>query len=260
MNIGLSSACFYPYIETENSIPLMKKYGFNMGEIFFNTPSEYEYEFVQKIYEQKMEYSFEINSLHAFCAPFEPFLFDRYKRRRKDMLVYYKAICKACKQLNAKCYTFHGMRYLDYNTLDKEFIIDIYNELTYIASEEGIKLAQENVSWCMSSNLEFLTMIKENCKYPINFTFDIKQAYKANIEPEKYIYTMGKELINFHVNDRDENHLCLLPGNGTVDYSSISEALKKVGYDGNAIIEVYRENYDTAEEIIESKIFLKSVL
>ena len=41
MDIGLSSACFYPDLHTENSIGKMKELGFNHGEIFLNTWSEY---------------------------------------------------------------------------------------------------------------------------------------------------------------------------------------------------------------------------
>jgi len=49
MDIGLSSACFYPNLHTENSIRKMKELGFNDGEIFLNTPSEYEEEFLKVI-------------------------------------------------------------------------------------------------------------------------------------------------------------------------------------------------------------------
>ncbi|MBC8063159.1 MAG: sugar phosphate isomerase/epimerase [Clostridiaceae bacterium] len=260
MQIGISSACFYPKVETENSILLMKELGFDLGEIFLNSPSEYEYDFVEKLHEQKLKHNFKINSVHAFCAPFEPFLFDRYERRRKDMLIYFRAMCKACKQLDANSYTFHGMRNIEFTGLDKDFVIDIYNELTYIANETGIKLAQENVSWCMSSNLDFLKMIKEKCKYPIFFTLDLKQAYKANKVPLEYINLMGKELVNLHINDKDEEHVCLLPGNGNIDYSILSKELSEIGYNGNAIIEVYNENFLTYDEIIKSKKLLMNVL
>ena len=260
MQIGISSACFYPKVETENSVPLMKELGFELGEIFLNSPSEYEYDFVQRIYEQKLKYDFKINSVHAFCAPFEPFLFDRYERRRKDMLLYFKAICRACKQLHANSYTFHGMRNIEFRGIDKDFVIDIYNELTYIAAEAGIKLAQENVSWCMSSDIDFLTMIKEKCRYPLFFTLDLKQDYKANKFPRDYIKIMGKELINLHINDRDEENVCLLPGHGDIDYTILSKDLYEIGYKGNAIIEVYNENFKTYDEIKKSKKLLMSVL
>jgi len=260
MQIGISSACFYPYVETEYSIPLMKEIGFDLGEIFLNSPSEYEYDFVQKLKEQKVKHNFKVNSVHAFCAPFEPFLFDRYERRRKDMLIYFRAICRTCKQLEANSYTFHGMRNIEFRGLDMDHVIDVYNELTYIAGEAGIKLAQENVSWCMSSELNFLTTIKERCRYPLFFTLDLKQAYKANKLPTDYINIMGTELVNLHINDRNEGHVCLLPGNGDIDYALLSKSLLGVGYKGNAIIEVYNENFKTYEEIKKSKELLMSIM
>lgn len=45
MKIGLSSACFYPDVLTEDSIKLIKDIGFTSGEIFLNSNSEYEEEF-----------------------------------------------------------------------------------------------------------------------------------------------------------------------------------------------------------------------
>jgi sugar phosphate isomerase/epimerase len=260
MEIGLSSASFYPMIETEDSIKLIKSLGFNTGEIFLNTPSEYEEEFIKLLVEKKQKYNFNINSIHSFSSSFEPYLFDSYKRRAKDMLNYYKKICKAGNMLGATCYTFHGMRYANLNTLNIKTIIEKFNELTYIASEEGIKLCQENVSWCMSSELEYLNILKENCKYPLYFTLDIKQAYKSGIAPSKYIDIMGKKISNFHINDRDEEHSCLLPGKGNVNYLELVNNLKKIGYNGKGIIEVYSENYKCYDDLIKAKEFLNKVL
>lgn len=260
MKIGLSSASFYPEVNTEDSIKLMTDIGFNSGEIFLNTPSEYEEEFIYKLLEEKNKYKFDITSIHCCSSQYEPFIFDKYKRRREDMLVYYKKLCKAAKLLGASCYTFHGMRFADINTIDRKFITEIYDELSYISLEQGIKLAQENVSWCISSNLEFIKLLNEECKYPVYYTLDIKQAYKAFIEPEKYIEAMGKNIINFHVNDRDKEHICLLPGKGDVDYGKIISLLHSMEYDGMAIIEVYRENYTYYNEIFESKEFLLKLL
>ena len=162
-------------------------------------------EFVKVLLEKKELYEFNVNSVHAFSSSFEPYLFDKYDRRRKDMLKHFKNVCRAAKILGASCYTFHGMRYTDFNDLDTKFVIDIYNELSYIAMDSGIKLAQENVSWCMSADLKFLTLLSEKCRYPIYFTLDLKQAYKTNVPLEKYINIMGNNIVNLHINDRDEN-------------------------------------------------------
>jgi len=41
MEIGMSSACLYPKVPIEESMSVMKSLGFNAGEIFLNTYSEY---------------------------------------------------------------------------------------------------------------------------------------------------------------------------------------------------------------------------
>lgn len=257
MEIGLSSASFYPLVNTEDSIKIIKELGFEVGEIFLNSTSEYKTEFIKLLVDQKEKYEFKINSVHGFSSSYEPFLFERYKRRRDDMMIHFKNICMAAKQLGAKFYTFHGMRNTDINHLNMDFVIEIYNELTYIAAEEGIMLAQENVSWCMSHDLNFLGEIKEKCKYPLGFTLDIKQAYKAEIDPVYYIKLMKDSIVNFHINDRDQNNICLLPGKGNVNFEKIAKELGKVGYEGNGIIEVYRDNYTDYSELAESSKLLK---
>lgn len=260
MQIGLSSASFYPDINTEDTIELMKKIGFDCGEIFLNCTSEYEKGFIDKLVEKKNKCGFNVISVHCFSSSFEPYLFDSYKRRVSDMMCQYKAVLRAAKMLGASYYTFHGARLQDMDLNNIKHIMDIYKMLSYTALEHGIKLCQENVSWCMSSNLEFLSMLKEECKSEIYFTLDIKQAYKAGVDPLKYIGVMGKDLKNLHLNDRDDNHVCLLPGHGNVDFGSIKEGLEAVNYCGSGIIEVYKENYSTYEDIYIAKNFAEKFI
>lgn len=257
MKVGLSTASFYPNYKLEDSMEIIKKLGFDVAEVFLNSPSEYEEDFIKKLVEIKQNLNLQINSVHGFSSSFEPFLFDRYKRRRDDMFVYFKKICKAAKLLGANCYTFHGMRLLDRKNLNEDLVIDIYNKLTYTALEMGIKIAQENVSWCMSSDLNYLYFLKEKCKYDLFYTFDIKQAYKAYVKPNEYLKIMGKDLINLHLNDRDKDHVCLLPGNGEVKYNEIFNNLKDIDYSGNGIIEVYSENYKDIKELKMAKEYIE---
>lgn len=263
MEIGISSACFYPDFELEKSIGTMKKIGFNSGELFLNTYYEYSDKILNKLIEEKEKNNFDIKSLHFFSSMYEPYLFDHYKRRRKDALKVFKEICKATNKLGAKSYTFHGMRKSDLDYTNKKKILDIldiYNELSYIARENNIYLSQENVSWCMSSDLYFLELLKKHIKYEIKYTCDIKQAYKSGESPAKYIDVMGENLINFHINDRNEEKICMLPGKGNVNYNEIINKLKSVNYKGPLIIEVYRENFKKYEELKEVKDFLEKNL
>lgn len=260
MEIGLSSACFYPDVKLEDSISFMKGLGFNSGEIFINTFSELESNFLSIMKEEKDKHNFNVHSVHFFSNMFEPFLFDSYKRRREDTIKIFKKMCIAGKTLGAKSYSFHGMRIGDFNYINKALILDVYNELCYIAGEHNIKLAQENVSWCMSSDLRFLSLLKDKLKYPVYYTFDIKQAYKANNDPLDYLDIMGKDLVNFHVNDRSLNDVCLLPGKGEVDFKEIFDKMTEINYDEIAIIEVYNENFKDSKELVQSKVFLENYI
>jgi len=259
LEIGISSACFYPDINLEDSIKLMKSLGFNRGEIFFNCPSEFTEEFTEILLEESKKHEFFINSVHAFSSFFEPYIFDSYKRRKKDMIKYFKQVCKAGKALGAKSYTFHGIRKIDNIFLNKKHIIDTYDELIYISEEIGIKLAQENVSWCMSSDLDFLKELQEKCRYPISFTLDIKQAYRAGVAPESYIDIMGNQIINLHLNDKDDKSSCLLPGRGNVNFKNLFKKLKDVEYNGIGILEVYKNNFLKGEELIDSSKYLTEI-
>lgn len=257
MDIGLSSACFYPDTLTENTLCKIKEAGFSVAEIFLNCPSEYEEKYIDLLANEADKNNIKINSLHAFCAAFEPFLFDEYEKRRSDMFIYFEKLCRCCSQIGANCYTFHGMRLRDgYN---KKLIMEVYDKLSYTALKYGIMLCQENVSWCMSSRLDFLEYVKENSKYPIYFTLDVKQAYKAGLNPMDYLKIMGKGLKNLHINDRNDNSVCLLPGNGNVDFNLLKQELENIEYDGAGIIEVYKENYKDLSEIKKSKDYLEMI-
>lgn len=260
MKIGLSSACFYPEVLTEDSIKLIKDIGFNSGEIFLNSNSEYEDGFIEILNEERLRHGFEIKSVHSFSSAFEPYLFEMYTRRRQDMFKSFKKVCRAAKQLGAEYYTFHGMRKLDFDTLDRKHIVDIYDRLIYSAMEEGVVLAQENVSWCMSSDTRFLELLRDKCRYPVKYTLDIKQSFRAGVDVQSYLDAMAGDLVNLHINDRDEDKSCLLPGKGSVNFEELFSKLSRIGYKGDMIIEVYRDNFKKYEELALARDFLAQKL
>lgn len=256
MKIGLSSACFYPEVLTEDSIKLITDIGFNSGEIFLNSNSEYEDGFLGLLNEERLRHGFDIRSVHSFSSAFEPYLFEMYDRRREDMFKSFKKVCRAAKQLGAKYYTFHGMRKVDFETMNKRRIVDIYDNLIYSALEEGVVLAQENVSWCMSADTRYLELLRDKCRYPVKYTLDVKQSFRAGVDLHSYLDVMGGDLVNLHINDRNENSHCLLPGKGSVDYDQLFNKLKSMGYNGDMIIEVYRDNFKKYEELATARDFL----
>ncbi len=244
MEIGISTACFYP-LYTENTIEIISDLGCGLCEVFLESEYEYSKKYTAFLKDKLDSYNIRVNSVHSFCATFEHQLFSKYRRRVDDAIIVYKKVLQAAADLGAKTYTFHGdKRCDDLSELDFKHYVSCLGELLVIADYYGVSLSWENVAWCQTSRPEFIAMVKEAAP-ALSFTLDIKQARRANIPPDKYLDAMGESLANVHVNDFNDTKTCMLPGEGSFDFKSFFSRLKKGGYKGNAIIEVYRSDFDS---------------
>lgn len=261
MDIGISTACFYP-MATEETISIIKNMGFHKIEVFMEAYSEYEEDFAYMLRNRIADYGLQVISAHSFCSTYEPFLFSEYDRRRQDSVKVLKKALNAAKILGAKYFTFHGNRK---EATTGNFDFQKFGEqMTFIAElarEYNIMLAWENVCWCQSCSPDFIEKSLEYIRSDnLAFTLDIKQAYRAQIEPTRYIHVMKDRIANVHINDADSQHSCLLPGQGKVNLLEIIELLRTYGYDGELIIEIYSSNFENNDEIVQSKKYLEKLL
>ncbi|MCX7884375.1 MAG: sugar phosphate isomerase/epimerase [Caloramator sp.] len=258
MKIGISTACFYPCVNTEDTLNIIKDLGFDLCEVFLEAECETDFEFCKDMKERADNLGIKIYSVHGFSAGFEPYLFDRYKRRRIEMEKKFKAMCEAAKILGAKCYVFHGLR----NTNEKINYFDVAIEMDYlcsIAHEYGVKIAWENVAWCRTSDISFIREVSRNMKNEIYYTLDIKQAIRSGKSPLDYLNLYKNKLINVHINDAGYGSTCLLPGKGQIDLKKIIECVNCIDEDIPFIIELYRENYDTYEDLKMAKKYIEGL-
>lgn len=258
MRVGISTACFYPNINTEDTLDIISRLGFRLCEIFLETDYEMEEKFCIKLKQKADSLGINIYSVHGFSGAFEPFLFDRYPRRKKDMEQKFKNMCRAAEILESECYVFHGLRNTSEKVNPKEIAMGMDN-LINISKEHGIKLAWENVSWCRSNDIEFLREVSESMKEEIKFTFDIKQAIRSGKEPMDYLDFFDNRIVNVHINDADEYNTCLLPGQGNIDLQSIIRKVQKLNSEIPFIIEVYSENFKSLDELILAKKYVESL-
>ncbi len=261
MEIGLSTACFYP-LETEFAVEKIKEAGLKKAEVFLNSVSETDPEFCAMLKKRFDDAEIDVISVHSFVAMHEPFLFADYKRRQDDAIEIYKKNINAGKILGAKFHTFHGARQ---EMFSDEFDYEKFGEtltfLSELAGEKGLKLAWENVSWCLSKNPKFIEKILPFIKSEhFGFTLDLKQAIRASFNYLEYLKIFKEKLLNVHVSDADEFSDCLLPGDGNVDFSAVFSEIKKTGYEGDFIIEVYNDAISDMESLIKTVEFLKGVL
>ncbi|MBO1264232.1 sugar phosphate isomerase/epimerase [Proteiniclasticum sp. SCR006] len=260
MEIGISTAIFYPELLTEDAVKKLAEKGFSVMEVFANSFFEFREEYGYELKELAEKEKVKINSVHTVSSAFEPYLFDAYERRREDFFRIYQEFVRFGEILGAKAYTFHGLIRRPHRNMTFTDVVYMYERMVYEAGVHGMALAQENVSWCLSGDLEYLKRLKDAVKEPLKFTLDVKQAVKAGRSPYDYLDIYGEDLMNLHLNDHDRESTCLLPGKGAFDFQTLFRRVEALGYKGPGIIEVYKENYETLEELSESRKYLERII
>lgn len=259
MRIGISNAVMYPEL-SEVSIEKLTNAGFNLFEYFYNCDSELTSDFLKEIRKKAKEAEFV--SMHPYTAFAENvFFFSAYSRRKEESVEKYKRSFLAAKEMGVKYFTFHGERNYEnsatYGQLNKENE-EVLQTLSDVAAECGVKLCLENVSWCKSSNIEYLKDVAQKID-GIGFTLDLKQARRADVDYREYVRTMGDKICNIHVSDFDNENDCILPGRGKFNFTELKNEIEKIGYTGDVLIEVYSQSFSDASELFESKRFLENI-
>ncbi|HZJ82779.1 MAG TPA: sugar phosphate isomerase/epimerase [Clostridia bacterium] len=262
MDVGISTASFYPDALTEQAIPLIKELGREKIEVFLGTFSEYNEDFCRKLREEIDSHGLTVYSVHALGTQFEPQFFSLTKRQKNDSRDIFTKLFKCAKILGAQVYVFHGppVRIKTRPNLDYPRIGALCNELADLAGEYGIKFSWENVSWCWYSFPKFADRLMEHTKSDnIYFTLDIKQAMQAGFSAMEFLKHMGSRVINVHAIDFKGDKTLTLPGRGIFDFNGLYEELKRLHYSGPILLEVYRNNYGHYREMGASLEFLSSI-
>lgn len=258
MKIGISTACTYPE-HTENAVKYLCENGVSDIEIFFNSDCELEGKIFSEIEHIVKANGTRVISIHPFTSGFEPFmLFSDYDRRFADGLEFCKKYFAAANALGAKIMVLHGDR-ADRQNHDERYF-ERYHRLYKMAEREGVIVAQENVARCRSRELSFVQKMKKQLADDVAFVLDLKQARRSDVDVNELIDTMGEKIVHLHLNDYDSNHDCLLAGQGVCDFENIFKKLSEVGFKGDGVIEVYRQNFGKLSELIESYEYLNSLL
>lgn len=259
MELGVSTSCLYP-LETEKALRTIGELGIKHTEIFFNSPSELEKEYLKKLCGIKNYYGLDIATFHPYMSFAEGFyIFSCYKRRFYDSLEMYRPMFNAAAEIGAKYFVMHGSK------LPMEIEKEEYAERFYLfdktAKEYGISVAHENVVYYASQSPDFMRYLKDTLGDNFKAVLDIKQARRANENPYDFIDVLGDSIVHLHLSDYSKDEDCQLPSeNGLFDFRSYLDTFKKRGYEGKALIEVYRRNYGEYSELKEGLEYLEKVL
>ncbi|MEE1056078.1 MAG: sugar phosphate isomerase/epimerase [Acutalibacteraceae bacterium] len=259
MNFGVSSACFYP-MDLLESIKLLAENNIHTMEIFTNTLSELSDSFAKDVKKIITPENIEITSIHPFTSGYEHILlFSDYYKRFEDTVEFYKKYFNFAAQLGAKLIVLHGdKRFPSMGGIaDEEYFLRYY-KLAQTGRAMGVTVAQENVNMFRSQNPEFLKSMREYLGENVDFVLDVKQAVRSKNAPYEICKAMGDRIIHLHINDNDFDNDCLLPGKGIMDYEKLLRVMRQQGFSGKAVIEVYRKNFKSIEDIVKSCNYLNA--
>ena len=260
MDIGISTGCLYPML-TEDCLKTLCETGFRNFEIFFNTFSELETDYLDGIAEILSRFNAKVKSIHPFTSGFESYLlFSNYERRFYDGVRLYEKYFRTAKYLGADKVVLHGLTTAYRSSLTDSEYFRRFRILRNSAYEYGVMLLQENVNLFRSNNIGFIKNMTDEIPDSAGFVCDVKQAVRGGISPLEMIQAMGSYLKHIHINDFDDKGNCVLPGKGCFNFSEFFDTIKNTGFDDDIIIEVYRFSFDKVNELADSYQFLKKFL
>ena len=259
MKTGISTACLYP-LETEKSLGILLEAGYRTFELFFNSPSELEEEYLDRLCGRLSAAGGEIYSYHLFLSGFEPVMFfSDYPRRFEDSLELYRRWAVALARRGARVAVLHGAR-RDTQMTAEEYC-ERFLSLSGALAAEGVTLAQENVCRCASALCANIRRMRECAgRGGMKFILDVKQALRAGEDPFAMLEAMGEDIAGVHVSDNAPGRDCLLPGEGNMEFARLADALCRYGYDGPLLVEVYRQNVEDPGQLVRSRHYLEGVL
>ena len=258
MRLGLTSAAFYGRLETEDAAAKLREFPIDTCEIFLETGSEYSLEF-GRITREKLG-SLPCRAVHAKGTQFESDLFGASKRQRQDAFQTLKGVLDCGLALGAGVYVFHGLPDirggLRPNSIPR--LMETVEHIAALAGERNIRLAWENVSWCVLKCPEDAAFLKEACP-GLSFVLDIKQAIRAGADPFAFLPVMGERLIHIHVMDYDPSGRLCLPGQGVFDFIRLRRELDAMEYQGDVILEPYASHTVDEQALQKSICYLRDV-
>lgn len=259
MEIGASSACFYP-METEKAFLHIAELGFTHSEIFFNSHSELERSFIRELKAIRDAYGINVTSLHPYRSFAEGYnFFSIYERRFLDGVDNYKRYFEAAATLGAKYIVLHGSK--DFIDISLEQYADRFARLNETAHTFGCTVAHENVVNFIGEKPEFMKSMRSYLGENFKMVLDVKQARRAGVNAEEFIKVMGKDIVHVHLSDFNEQCDCLPPcEDGHFDFAALFTTLHKAGYSGKYMIELYSNNFSKENEILKSAKYLEGIL
>ena len=251
MKIGLSTGCFFPQTPLE-SLEKAGQLGAKYVEIFFNTYSELEEEYILKLKAVLEKYNMQAVSVHPFTSAIESFMFfSVYDYKLQDSVAMYEKYFRACNMLGCRYVVFHGC-FNHHKYMDMQRYCNNLNLLSRKAREYGVYISQENV---YKFKCGYIENIKEFLKYAdkdILFTFDIKQAIKSRQSVYRILDLVADRISHIHLSDCTGRQHSLMPFEGSFDFDRFFAYIKQNSKAEYSIVELYSHTIKNEQHLAQA--------
>ena len=259
MNIGVSTGCFYPR-KTIDCLQSVADLGAKYTEVFFNTDSELDKEYLLKLKEVADTNNVKIVSVHPYTSAIETFMFfARTDYKLEDSIKYYEKYFRACQVLGAKYVVIHGC-HTTAEYMDMDRYTSIMNRLSQKAREYGVYVSQENVVKFKCGYIDNLKKFIRNADKDIRFVLDIKQTVRAQQDLWAMLDLMGDRISHIHISDHSDEYDSMIPGQGCFDFEKLFRTAEEKYNVKTAIIEIYQHNLNSDLRLKESLEMLQKLI
>lgn len=258
MQTGISTASLFGRKVTEDALEFLNKNNVPVAEVFLESYCEYNKAFGQLLKQRQGDIN--VHSIHVLTTQYEPQLYSVNERAQNDSFELLDKAMSAGEQLNAKYYTFHGGARFKKTplVLNMDRVGKITQRIIDSTKAHGITLAYENVHWGYYNYAGFFSELRKRT-VGLKATLDVKQARQSGVFYGDYINDMANDIVTVHLSDVGADGKMCLPGKGITDFNDLFLRLKDVGFDGALILEVYKSDFETFEQLFESVEFVKNL-
>lgn len=261
LRCGISTACFYPE-NTLASLEQVIETGAPVTELFISTDSELKDGYVSRVKDLITSSGIQVGSIHPFSSIIEGFYFASwYEGRMEDGIRLYRRFFEVCRELGADKLVYHGDHKRNEGTFPDDRYADNFRQVAAVGREYDVTLCHENVFYCRLGEPRRVKEIRPLFGEDANFTLDTKQVQRWGSTVEEMLDAMDGRIRNIHISDYNGGEDdCLPPGIGKFDFPGFISSLKARGFDGDLIIELYREGFRDLAELKNAMAYINSLL
>lgn len=270
MKFAFSTNAFRNY-SIEQSINMISSVGYSGVEIMCDAPHAYPPISDEKILSIKNSLknnNMEISNLNGFmlCAIKDfhhPSWIEKDSKFRQHRINHTVNCLELAKKLGAKTVSTEpgGPKTNSSKNSQLKLFKEGIDTVISIAEENDVKLLIEpEPGLLIERSSEFVDFISGFETKHLGLNFDIGHFYCVKEDPAELVISLKDYMSHIHLEDisSDRVHKHLIPGEGTIDFHSIFDALNEIRYDGFVTIELYPYQNNPKKAANAALEFLKS--